>query len=200
MIFENGHADITLHGWQEFRQWVLPSVAGWPSIFEEVIDRSEIGLPAPFIPLARGGAIANDLLLRRAGYVPGSNRPRGWTKIHCDVFYSNVGPKRLMVRRSGKRGLWTIERWGLVRRYEGADEVLVHVFGSTPILTRNYQSAMRLAAHCHAQSSPGLRWINACPEDYEGAIALAEQRCIDEALAEQSAPQEKQLHDAAQSQ
>src|SRR5450759_4574486 len=64
--------------------------------------------------------------------------------------YSMV--KTLMVRCCGKHHLWTVERWGEKRPYNNADEVLVFLFGSTPIFTRSYQAAMRLAAYCHVRA------------------------------------------------
>jgi hypothetical protein len=61
---------------------------------------------------------------------------------------------------------------------------LVHIFGSTPILTRNYQSATYLAEFCFENGPPaGLGWVDECPDDIKGAIELAEKRRIDEALA-----------------
>jgi len=46
------------------------------------------------------------------------------------------------------------------RRVADFDEVLVFNFGSTPIFTRSYQSAMRLAMYCNGNNPPhGLRWI-----------------------------------------
>ena len=80
MIDVVAHPHIPLSGWQTFRKEFSPY------LIKEVIDRSEIKLPDWFVPLARGVAIASDHLLHRAGYRPGSYRPRGWRKTECDVF------------------------------------------------------------------------------------------------------------------
>ena len=93
-------------------------------------------------------------------------------------------PQNLMVRQYRNQGLWTIERWGRTRRYENADEVLVCQFGSTPIFTRSYQSAMYLAEYCQVNGPPhGLGWIAACPDDKDGAIEFARQRREGEAAS-----------------
>ena len=54
-----------------------------------------------------------------------------------------------MVRECGEMNLWTVERLWEERRYVDYDEVLAHVFGSTPIVTRNAYSSMRLAMYRH---------------------------------------------------
>jgi hypothetical protein len=64
---------------------------------------------------------------------------------------------------------------------------LVHNFGSTPILARNYQSATYLAEFCFQNGPPaGLRWVDECPDDISGAIEFAQQRRIKEAMAARS--------------
>ena len=183
MIYDIGHPHVTPSDWHAFLKEFSPHLA------DEVINRSETDLPDWFVPLARGVAIASDALLRKVGHRHGSYRPRGWRKTHCDVFERNLGPKdlmaskRLMVRGCGKHHLWTVERWGEKRPYNNADEVLVFLFGSTPIFTRSYQAAMRLAAYCHVNDPPaGLRWIAACPKNYECAVEIAQERRIDETL------------------
>jgi len=93
------------------------------------------------------------------------------------------------------QGLWTIERWGPSRQYTESDEILVHQFGATPIFTRSYQSAMRLAIYCHANGPPAeLRWIAAFPKDYQVAVEIALERSINEALACRNAHQEDHQH------
>ena len=75
------------------------------------------------------------------------------------------------------------------------NETLVFGFGSTPILTRDYASAIRLATYCNDNDPPhGLRWIKRAPDDCSGAIELARQRRINEALAINSAQREGHLH------
>ena len=91
---------------------------------------------------------------------------------------SHTSKDSLAVRRCDKHEWWVIER-----RVADVDEVLVLSFGSTPIFTRSYQSAMRLARHCNGNNPPhGLRWIKETPDDCPGAIEFARKRRIDEAL------------------
>ena len=172
MIFEPGHPDAPLPDWERFRNGFSPF------LIKEVIDRDECCLPGWFVPLARGAAIASDALLRDAGYRPGRGRPRGWREPSADYFIKEIACNSfLMVRECEETNLWTVERLGRARRHVDDDEVLVHVFGSTPIFTRSYQSAMRLAMHCHKKGPPnGLRWIQTTPDDREGAIEMARKR------------------------
>ena len=75
------------------------------------------------------------------------------------------------------------------------DETLVFDFASTPILTRSYASAMRLAIYCNVSNPPhGLRWVQQAPNDCSGAIQFARKRRIEEALSAQSAQREGYLH------
>jgi hypothetical protein len=179
-LFEPGHRDTTLSDWQDFCQ--LVGSGWWPTI-EEVIDRAKVDLPPWFIPLARGVAIGSDLLLYRADYRAGSYRPRGWTKFNSGVFNSGLtGSRRLRVRQVAGQNLWTVERYRPCSR-SGDEEVLVHVFGSTPIFTRNYQSAMRLAEYCDSRRLPGLKWVKIRPQNVEAAIDHAKKRRNDEAVA-----------------
>ena len=62
------------------------------------------------------------------------------------------------------------------------DQVLVCCFGSTPIFTRSYTSAICLAVNCNVDNPPqGLRWIKQAPDDCQAAIEFARRRQIDEA-------------------
>ena len=82
----------------------------------------------------------------------------------------------LVVRRCDKHDWWLIER-----RVADVDQILVCSFGSTPIVTTSYASAMRLAMHCNVDSPPhGLRWIKQAPDDCEGAIEFAYEREVNE--------------------
>jgi hypothetical protein len=182
MFHDLSHPEVTLLEWRELREEFSRDVIA------ELLDRSLVGLPECMVPLARGVAIASPALLLKAGHRPGMSRPRGWRKTHCDVFVHDIGyddsgrSRCLMVRQCDDKGLWTIERWSASRTYQSMDEILVHQFGSTPIMTRSYQSAMRLATHCHAIGlPPGLRWIEACPNNCDSAIESARARGIAEA-------------------
>jgi hypothetical protein len=182
MFKEDGHPDVPLSDWTTFKRDYSPFR------IEEVIDRSQIKLPDRIVPLARGIAVASPHLLKRAGYRPSSRRPRGWYKRHCDVFCKAIGSDCLIVRGYHGHHLWHIERNGSPGRPHGHPNMtLVHLFGSAPILTRNYQSAMYLAEFCYFNGPPpGLRWVNEFPDDIDGAIEFAQARSINEALAARS--------------
>ncbi len=161
MMFEEGHPIISHSDWKGFCA-SQKSLKDFPShLIGEVIDRDEARLPNWFVPLARGVAIASDALLRKVDHRPGMRRPRGWRETSPEYFVWNIDWNSfLLVRESDETGLWTVERLGRARRHVDDTEVLVHLFGSTPIFTRSYQSAMRLAMHCHVNGPPlELRWI-----------------------------------------
>lgn len=193
MFYDPDHPDVSLSEWRTFtREYPLHLVA-------EVIDRSEVTVPDWFVPLARGVAIASDALLRDAGHRPGMCRPHGWLKRgHTFLRMTGHTPKgweHLRVWECSEPRLWTVERLSESRSYEHSDEVLVLQFGSTPIFIRTYQSAMRLAMHCHANGPPaGLRWITACPANYQEAV---DERRIDEIVAGRKAHHDDYLNGVA---
>jgi hypothetical protein len=179
MIYEPEHPDITLSDWDTFLTQLSPFR------IDRVIDRDESDLPEWYVPLARGVAIASNYLLQQVGW-PGSYPSKDWYRLSPYVFKLPGSPYRLYSRECA--GLWTVERTGPTCREAHSDEVLVHRVGSTPVFTREYQSAILLAEHSHVNAPPyELRWIKACPIDHEGAIALARKRRLDEALARQNA-------------
>jgi hypothetical protein len=165
MIYETGHSNTSLSNWKTFVEEAPPR------LIDVVVDRSEVGLPEWFTPLARGIAIASDHLLKQAGYRPGSRRPPGWEPIGQDVF-RRLEPwgNALLVR--GCSRWWTVE----YHPYDWPEKVLVFRFGSTPLFTRSYQSAMWLADYCYPKPQPGLCWIDECPPDREAKIAFARAR------------------------
>jgi hypothetical protein len=182
MFRDVGHPDVSFPDWQKFlREFSRYVIA-------VVLDRSDVKLPVCIVPFARGVGLASDALLRKVGHQDGMYRPRGWRKTHCDIFVHDIGfdangrAQWLTVRQCSNQGLWTIERFSEARLYKSMDEMLVHQFGSTPIMTRSYQSAMRLAMHCHESWLPaGLRWIEACPRNCDMAIEIARARAMAEA-------------------
>jgi hypothetical protein len=99
------HPDVSLSDWTTFRREVSPFLV------EKVLDRGAY-IPAWFVPLARGVAVASPHLMARTGYRPGARRTRGWHKSHCDVFWKNIGEDQLVVRAQGQRSVWVIERNG----------------------------------------------------------------------------------------
>jgi hypothetical protein len=194
MIYDVDHPHIPLSDWQTFRKEFSRY------LIKEVIDRGEIALPDWFVPLARGVAIASDHLLHKARYRAGSYRPRGWRKTECDVFIrcpvadKEMSFANLTVRQYANQSWWTIERYCEGRKYEDITDVLVFDFGSTPIFTWSYQSAMRLAEYCQMNKPPsGLSWVVACPDDKDGAIELARKRRIDEVHRARNAQLEDHL-------
>jgi hypothetical protein len=194
MFHDTDHPDVSISDWRKFLTEIPPH------LIAEIIDRSEAKLPDCFVPLARGVSIASDALLRMVGHQHGMNRPRGWHKLGYTFMRmtgeTDKGLQDLRVRECGKLRLWTVERWNEKRPYQDFDEILVHEFGSTPIFTRSYQSAMRLAMYCHENGPPaGLRWIYACPG--KDAVEFARERRLDEALVCRNAHQEDYLRGAA---
>jgi hypothetical protein len=183
MFYDKDHPNVTLLDWQAF----VASETARQSLIAEVVDRSDCRcLPKWFAPLARGVAIASDALLLQAGHRQGMSRPRDWHKVsrHCySLLIAGEGFRwlnTLAVRRCDKHEWWVIER-----RVADVDQILVCSFGSTPIFTRSYTSAMCLAMHCNVDNPPnGLRWIKQAPDDCSGAIEFAYERLRNEALAD----------------
>lgn len=191
MDFEINHPIVPLTEWLRFRARSEPEV---PS---RIIDRYETGLPDNFVPLARGGIIPSDDLMNRVvGRHHEGCRPHGWKKSRtANGFQKYMNPKFLFVTSYGNQNFWTIERYSQSRDDLKSREVLVFDFGSTPVLTRSYALAMRLAVHCHVnQPLPECRWINTFPNDFSGAIELARRLLIDEAMSERRALPEMLLH------
>jgi hypothetical protein len=181
MFRDEGHPDVSLADWSTFRSEFSPY------LFEEILDRSSVGLPDWFMPLARGAAIPSLHLLQRAGYRPGSHRARGWLKPPKGDVWKDYGRDCLVILRA--QPLWRIElnNLSLGRPHNHSGMTLVHIFGSTPIFTRNYQSATHLAEFCLLKGPPpGLRWVEECPDDMNGAINFSLQRRADEARAARS--------------
>lgn len=168
MFHEADHPNVPLSDWKNFKKS--------PSLIKEVIDRSETDLPEWFVPLARGVAIVSDHLVQK---LPVSRFSQDWKRNRFGDYKRPMFEKwaSLEVRQSGDKELWLIERFAWLRTYTNSDQVLVHLFGSTPIFARNYQTAMRLADYCEElDGSPlGLRWISACPNNIDGALKFARQ-------------------------
>ena len=118
-----------------------------PRLFE-FVERGETEMPGDYLPEAPGVIFPGEAVLSAAGYVAGSNRPRGWVRISPGNYRKYVGKHILMVRQCGgpRSKHWTIER--LDEDYN--TEALVFPFSRAPIFARKYQSAMRLAEHCYA--------------------------------------------------
>jgi hypothetical protein len=176
MIFESGHPDVDIQDWNKF---AARCGSGWPiSSIDKLIDRKHTSLPEDFFPLARGAALASGCLLRQAGYCFGIPKPPGWFAVSPYVYKSDgnimIPERELVVRECG--GLWTIERWRQARTWQAVDQLLVHKFGSTPILASSATAAMHVAVHCDANYVPGLGWTEARPQNWEAAVDRARQR------------------------
>jgi hypothetical protein len=186
MVHDACHPDVPLSDWEAFRNEASPY------LIERVLDRSETRLPRWFLPLARGAAIASPYLLARAGYRPGSYRAPGWRKpkrkpSHEEVF-KDLGRECLIVLRCKPFWWIALNTGSLGRLHDHTNFALVHIFGSTPILTRTYQEATYLAEFCFKEGPlpTGLCWVRECPDDMNGAIDFSLDRGVDEARAAHS--------------
>jgi hypothetical protein len=120
-----------------------------PRLFECVLDRSQTKMPDDYLPEAPGVLIAGEDMLRAAGYVQGSYRPRGWAQVKHQVFKvrSQDRERSLVVRRYGN--FWVVERQQSSKGIPFFDTyALVCAFSLRPIWTHNCEAAMRLAEHC----------------------------------------------------
>jgi hypothetical protein len=177
MVSDDCHPDVSLSDWERFRDTVSPF------LIEKVLDRSETRLPNWYLPLARGAAIPSSYLLRRAGYCTCARRARGWIKRRGDELFKDLGRDCLIIRRC--RPFWRIA-WdtGAFRSHGHPNFALVHIFGSTPIITRTHQEATYLAEFCFKRGAPAdLCWVHECPDDISGAIDFSLRRGVDEAAA-----------------
>ena len=85
MMFENGHPNVTLEQ--------LAGLQILPAAFHRRGHRPEQrpGCLDGHVPLARGGVIAREYLLRQAGHHRGMHLPCGWSKPHPGVFVRDIG-------------------------------------------------------------------------------------------------------------
>jgi hypothetical protein len=172
MFHEDDHPDTNLSDWMAFNKDFSPY------LIEEVVDRSELNLVDWFVPLARGVAIASPALLRRAGYLPGMDHRPGWRELQTGIFKRAIDlDTKLMVRTFSNRGLWTIEH--IISTAPFA-KTLVFLFGSTPIVAGNLQSATYLADLCLQNAPASLRWIKTSSSDHQSATKFALKRRFDE--------------------
>jgi hypothetical protein len=180
MFSDEQHPHVSLSVWDAFQRW------GSPYLIEKVLDRSETRLPGWYLPLARGAAIPSSYLLRRAGYRPGSHRARGWLKPSREEVFKDLGRDCLIVLRCKPFWRIALSTGGSLGRPHGhTNFALVHIFGSTPILTRTYQEATYLAEFCFEEGPlpTGLCWVHECPDDMDDAIDFSLDRAVDEAEA-----------------
>jgi hypothetical protein len=175
MVHDECHPDVPLSDCKAFCKNVSPY------FIEQVLDRDTARLPDWYLPLARGAAIPSRYLLHRAGYRPGAHRAPGWFKPRSQEVWKDFGSECLVILRVGS--FWRIARdtGALSRPHDHMNFALVHIFGSTPILTRTYQEATYLAEFCIKQGPlpAGLCWVHECPDDMDGAIDFALNRGVD---------------------
>ena len=208
---DDDHPNVPLSDWRAFVKDSSPYL-------DQVIERHECCLPDWFVPLARGVAVASDVLLRKASrsrgtysWEPGRrvslgpaaplDRPDDYNRIgeapiQHNVFECWVGDYECLLVRKLRNQLWTIETYNAASSFTDADTVLVHRFGSTPIVSRTLAQAELLAIHCWENQllqltgvtgpnlPSGLRWSGVCPLNHQVVIENARQRQI----AEQSRP------------
>jgi hypothetical protein len=78
----------------------LLSEAGVPRLYQ-FVERGETEMPRDYLPDAPGVIFPGEAVLRAAGYVPGSNRPRGWRRPWPANYRKYVGYHTLLVRQCG---------------------------------------------------------------------------------------------------
>jgi hypothetical protein len=180
MFRDEQHPDVPLRDWETFRNECSPYV------IEKVLDRREVFFPDWFVPLARGAAVASSYLLGRARYREGSHRKRGWEKTPWG-FCKVIDEDYLTVAQYGP--FWLIQRDGPLSQPPNLrfNLTLAYLFGATPILVQNYQSATYLAEYSVMDGLPGtLCWAQTCPDNVEEAVEFAIKRSINEATDERS--------------
>jgi hypothetical protein len=183
-VFEDGHPNVALSDWETFRREFSPL------LIKEVLNRKDVRTPDWEVPLARGYAIASSLLLQRAANQCGMHFLLEWRQGKM-YFVRETGPHELFVTQYYNQDLWAISRRLPVLSMQERDETLVFVFGSTPMLTRDYQSAMNLADLCSDSPPPGLRWNKTCPDYRFDGVKFACKRRASEARAERNARSER---------
>jgi hypothetical protein len=177
-MFEPGHPIISRKDWLQF--------SGQLSLyFSQAIDREQLDLPYWFLPLAGGVIVASPALLHRTGYKVGGPQPLGWTRVKAAVFQLKVGKTRLRVRRTNDGRFWIVSRWppGVPMHSDKDSETLVHLFGSTPLVTKTLDEMLHLA-YWFETNNPiaSLHWSKASPGFLIGVLAFAIRRAESEGM------------------
>ena len=111
----------------------------------EFIEREQAALEPYLFERASGVLLAGEDLLRAAGHVPGSGRPKGWRET-VEGFGRRAEDRKYL--RTIKLGdYWFVMRSTTRRHFDY--EYLTLAFDEVPLCTRTAQEAMRLADHCH---------------------------------------------------
>jgi hypothetical protein len=126
-----------------------PEADVYPKHFE-FIEREQAAIGPHLFKHTSGVLLAGEDLLRAAGHVPGSRRPKGWRE----------GVEGFGRRAEDRKYLRTIklgDYWFVFRsttRSHFDYEYLTLAFDEVPLCARTAQEGMRLADHCHPD--PGL--------------------------------------------
>lgn len=172
MFSDPAHPDLPPHDWEAFKR-EYPSVWG----ISRVIDRAYLDLPPDLLPLARGGVVLGDHLLRSLGYQPGRRRPRGWERVNAGLYQHSRKPMEFSALRV-VRPLWTILRCNRITSPLGWNwEALVHPCGATPVLTNDVKEVIFFAERYGAGDAPlGFRWAEILPTHFLEAMKYARTR------------------------
>jgi hypothetical protein len=171
-MFEEGHPIISREDWLGLQSFQCSRLS---LSFSGCVNREDVDLPYWFLPLSRGALIAGPGLLRP--HYNAKLASRGWTRRSADCYERRIGKTRLRVRRTNDGRFWLISRWlPGVRMYDSRSETIVHLFGSTPLVTANLHEALYLAHWFQTNKPLGLRWTKASPYYLVDAIRLANER------------------------
>jgi hypothetical protein len=167
MSHRHGYPVVAQNQWQAFS--IQP-----PIHFSRAIGREAADIPFWLLPLCRGVLVAGPYLLKLTAH---PDQRHDWVQVKPDVYQRVVGKTRLRVRRTNEGRLWIISRWsaGVKMRSDRDSETLVHLFGSTPVVTDDLCGALHLA-HWFEVNAPiaNIRWAKACPgSDHDQLYGLA---------------------------
>ena len=93
-----------------------------------------------------GVLLAGEGLLRAAGHLPGSKRPKGWRKAK-EGFGRRTDDRKYTLKVEEQDGYWLVMR--RASRSVLDLEYLALAFDEVPLCTRTDEEAMRLAEHCY---------------------------------------------------
>ena len=116
----------------------------YPKLFE-FIEREQAALEPYLFTHTSGVLLAGEDLLRAAGHVPGSKRPKGWRE-GVEGFGRRAEDRKYL--RTSKHGYyWFVFRSTTRSHFDY--EYLTFAFDKVPLCASTAQEAMRLADHFH---------------------------------------------------
>ncbi|GLR89460.1 hypothetical protein [Bradyrhizobium iriomotense] len=157
-FFDPAHPGVPLQDWKTFKNEFSRFK------FEEVLDRDQIDLNLGQLPLARGAVMPSHYWLRSTGFRPNKNKPCEWQRVSAEVYRATIDGVDVHVCQLQYTKLWLIYRAPVSRPL--VREMLVFVFGSTPVVTRHYREAIHMA-QTYNRSEPvrgGFRWVKVYPD------------------------------------